>query len=115
MNLIEAEKAKYDDAWSVADYGAFSPGVQNLQRFINWDHGTWLSGLSAIDLGCGPGKAGLELEALGMRVNWLDITDSALDARVPRDKFIQAPIWEHYGSAHRHWDWGFCCDVMEHI
>jgi hypothetical protein len=111
MNIVEAERAKYAELWSsVPDYRAYSPGVENVQRFM--DVMEPREGSTILDIGCGTGVAGLMFGKLGLKPRWLDITDAGLHAEVPKKNFTQAPLWsEWFGS----YDYGFCCDVMEHI
>ncbi len=115
-DVAAAERAKYAEVWSaVAEYKHFSPGLQNVKRFmdvIKPDIGTTL-----IDIGCGAGVAGLEFHEYGVQVDWLDLTDAGLEPEVDRRRFIEAPIWSPWWGAKRKqgWDYGFCCDVMEHI
>jgi SAM-dependent methyltransferase len=104
------ERDKYNDIWSVPDYvRAESPGVLNVERFLKIVKPK--PGYSVVDLGCGSGQAGLMLRDAKLHVTWLDITDAALLPDVPRECFIEAPLWQVSG----HRDYGFCVDVMEHI
>lgn len=112
MNLALVEKQKYETIWAFQDYRKYSPGMENVARFMEViqpprNH-------TIIDIGCGEGKAGLEFHKAGLRANWLDITDAALSPDVDRSSFIQQPIWGFWRKPLR-WDYGFCCDVMEHI
>src|SRR6266566_8500612 len=98
MNIIETERAKYAEIWTdVPDYRKYSPGMENVQRFMDW----WLNDAgfkpSLLDIGCGTGEAGLEFFNLGFDVRWLDITDAGLSPDVPRKRFIQAALWEDWG------------------
>jgi hypothetical protein len=70
---------------------------------------------SLIDIGCGTGGAGLEFQGFGLDVRWLDITDAGLDAKIPRNRFIQKSLWSDWSDWKYGYDYGFCCDVMEHI
>lgn len=125
MNLVEAERAKYETVWAFEDYKKYSPGMENVARFLKIvqpEPREWI-----IDIGCGTGGAGLELEKAGLETHWLDITDAALDPAVKREKFIQKPIWGDWSFPRSHsisksasifstgWHYGFCCDVLEHI
>src|SRR6266478_2401421 len=108
MNMIDVERAKYTEIWrDVPAYRAYSPGMENVSRFMrvmNPERGSTL-----IDIGCGTGEAGLELERLGLDVHWIDITDAGLHPDISRSKFIQATLWENWRG--RYWyDYGFCCD-----
>lgn len=112
MYSIE-ERDKYTEIWSnVPEYRNWSPGMENVQRFLNVLEPSRVD-KTLLDIGCGEGKAGLEFEKLGFKVNWIDITDAALSQDVPRDKFLQGPLWDI--SVFPISDYGFCCDVMEHI
>lgn len=106
------ERDKYREIWSFPEYSEFSPGGENVQRFLNVL--TPPPAALVLDIGCGRGNAGLGLQAAGLTVKWLDITDAALDPSIPRDRFIQAPLWDDWANGRR-WNYGFCCDVMEHI
>jgi hypothetical protein len=109
-----AERLKYEEMWDVEDYHKKSPGLENVDRFmsvIKPKRETML-----LDAGCGAGVAGLEFASRGLDVHWLDITGFALKEDVPRNRFIEQPLWQHIPKPSPvHWQWGFCCDVMEHI
>lgn len=114
------ERAKYAEIWSLEEYRtANSPGEDNVQRFMDVIEPA--PGSSLMDVGCGAGRAGLDFQSRGLRVGWLDITAAALDPDVPRDRFTEAPIWNHWGfnipgcDALGEFEYGFCCDVLEHI
>lgn len=112
-DLLQHEVEKYKAAWEIPSYHTYSPGHKNVSRFmdvLNPDPGS-----SIIDLGCGAGVAGLEFKKLGMNVTWLDLTSAGLSKEVPKQDFIESPLWDNWNSAGRHWDYGFCCDVLEHI
>jgi len=113
--IVESERAKYAELWSdVPDYRVHSPGQENVARFMEIMQPS--PDETLLDIGCGTGVAGLEFKQLGMNVSWLDITDAGLLPDVPHARFINAPLWTRWD---RHWkhgfDYGFCCDVMEHI
>ena len=110
------ERAKYAAIWSgVPDYKNYSPGLENVDRFMAVLSPSPQSTL--LDVGCGAGVAGLDFEKRGLRVWWLDITDAGLEPEVDRNRFIESPIWSSAWTRHRPmgFDFGFCCDVMEHI
>lgn len=114
MTLIEsAEQAKYTRLWSdVHDYREHSPGLENVQRFIDVINPG--DGATLIDLGCGTGAAGLAFKQRDLNVSWLDITSAGLLADIPRDKFIESSLWSDWAN-YTEADYGFCCDVMEHL
>jgi SAM-dependent methyltransferase len=114
MGIMETERAKYAEIWTdVPEYRDWSPGMENVERFL--DVLAPLRGESLIDIGCGEGGAGLEFQDHGLRVRWLDITDAALKTEVPHFKFIEAAIWSNWRPHYLKFDYAFCCDVMEHI
>jgi hypothetical protein len=107
------ERDKYRDIWSMSEYrDADSPGLENVQRFVEVLQPK--PGSTIIDIGCGTGVAGLEFVRLGMQSWWLDITATPLHSDVPRERFIEAPLWNDWVRRNR-WSYGFCCDVLEHI
>ena len=111
-NITEAERTKYEELWTdVPEYRDYSPGMENVQRFCDILHPP--QECSLIDVGCGTGIAGLAFRADGHEVWWLDITNAALHPHVPRDRFLRYAVWEDW--AYSRFDYGFCCDVMEHI
>jgi hypothetical protein len=112
---VAQERAKYAEIWSLPEYKLHSPGLQNVDRFMEVIKPA--AGYSLIDIGCGAGVAGLEFERKGLQVTWMDLTDAGLDPAVNRNRFIESPIWsDDWVMSHRMgWDFGFCCDVMEHI
>jgi len=115
MNIIETERAKYSELWNdVPDYRKYSPGMENVSRFMDIikpdEH------FKLIDIGCGTGEAGLEFKRLGLDVRWIDITDAGLHSDIPRQYFIQSSLWGDWTNYYKYgYDYGFCCDVMEHI
>jgi SAM-dependent methyltransferase len=115
-DIVAQERTKYEAVWSLRDYKEFSPGLENVERFmkvVNPVHPAGGLGRSLYDVGCGAGVAGLAFEERGFRVTYVDLTDAGLDPRVDRTNFIKAPIWTDW-MYERH-SYAFCCDVMEHI
>lgn len=111
MNLVEAERAKYSELWSdIPEYRTYSPGVENVERFMDVLHPR--KGSSIVDIGCGTGVAGLMFEQHGLVPSWIDITDAGLHREIKRERFIETPLWGNWSGK---FDYGFCCDVMEHI
>ena len=105
------ERAKYAEIWGLEEYrAAHSPGLESVDHFMSVIKPRPLSTL--IDIGCGSGAAGLEFKRRGLLVNWLDITEAGLDDGVNRLAFYERPLWSNWSGE---WDYGFCCDVLEHI
>ena len=113
MDLKTQEREKYADIWSLPDYGKQSPGQYWTDLFV--DIATPKAGQSLVDLGCGQGAAGLSLEArFRLQVAYLDLVN--LGGLEP---FIEQALWEPlpplnpWGDSR--YDYGYCCDVLEHI
>ncbi len=106
------EREKYAEIWEFDEYRKFSPGDESAKKFLEVLKPAPCS--LVVDIGCGQGNAGVDLAKAGMTMSWLDITDSALVADVPRDRFMRRPIWEDWAKG-RVWNYGFCVDVLEHI
>jgi hypothetical protein len=118
-DVAKQERDKYAEIWStIPEYGAreASPGLLNVNRFMSVMQPPRDGTYTLLDIGCGTGLAGLELQRRGLNVGYLDITEAGLDPQVDRAWFIEAPLWGDWPLRNRHgWDYGFCCDVMEHI
>lgn len=109
------EREKYHEIWTtVPEYRIYSPGMENVERFLKVIKPDLFK--TIIDIGAGECKAGLEFEKRGFRCWYLDITDAARPESV-KDKFILSPLWDNWRFPHsgHKWDYGFCCDVLEHI
>lgn len=107
----ESEKAKYEKAWtSYPKYRVRSPGEQLLDLAIE------RTGMkppeSIIDFGCGPGRATRRMIDLGFKAIGLDIAANCLDPGIDVP-FYDVCLWELPPGLSA--DWGYCCDVMEHI
>ena len=113
------ERDKYAEIWStIPEYKNWSPGLDAVDRFMSLqlvkNRFPSIGGATLIDIGCGEGVAGLEFVKRGFRVSYVDITDAGLRPEVDRFYFYETPLWNFRPDADR-WDFGFCCDVMEHI
>jgi SAM-dependent methyltransferase len=115
MGIIEVEREKYSELWSdVPAYRNYSPGMENVSRFMK--NMKPKKDQTLLDIGCGTGEAGLEFIKQGLRVRWIDITDAGLRPDIPRNKFMRAALWDTWNNDWKYgYDYGFCCDVMEHI
>jgi 2-polyprenyl-3-methyl-5-hydroxy-6-metoxy-1,4-benzoquinol methylase len=108
--LEDREAAKYTAIWRRHEYRRRSPGDDNLPFFIQ-ECGI-APGVGVIDFGCGPGRATAKLQEMGCVVLGIDHAANCLDntANIP---FCKANLWNLPEIPPA--DWGFCCDVMEHI
>jgi len=108
------ERDKYAEIWAFEQYRkANSPGEENVARFMSVMQPE--QGSVILDIGCGSGIAGQKFGEHGLDPWWLDITPAALNPDIDRRRFIEAPLWADWPSKHGSWDYGFCCDVLEHI
>jgi predicted TPR repeat methyltransferase len=109
---IQAREAeKYSTAWSMPGYLEQSPGEVHSDMFK--DVTGCKPGDSVIDFGCGAGAGGKALkEKYDLDVTFFDLERYA---GCP-DPFIQGSLWEPIPASHEKvWDFGYCCDVMEHL
>ena len=118
MNLEQTEREKYEKIWTHKDYRANSPGEGLVPHFLK--HVPFKEGDSLIDLGCGTGRAGVELWRAKLDVTLFDIAKDALDPGAKSLPFVQGCLWEGIPLKESNhgifrYDWFYCCDVMEHI
>lgn len=133
MRLAAAERTVYADLWaSVEAYGQHAPGemfapvfVDAVTRILNDAIGLhWKPReYTVLDAGCGSGKGGLALQALGFDVTLCDLTDEGLTEAARALPFHNACLWSDLypvARAKGHpgrttFDFVYCCDVLEHI
>lgn len=115
MVVGEAERGCGEVRREIPDDRSRSPGLGNVERFVSVIKPEM--GYSLIDIGCGTGEAGLKFrDEYMLDVSWTDATDEALHSSVPRERFIQAPLWRTWHLRNRiGWDYGFCCNVLENL
>lgn len=105
------EREKYAKCWADPRYANYSPGEAALHLFrdmVRKRSGT------LVDLGCGTGRAGAGLSTLGFEVTLMDFASApALDEGAQALPFIDRNLCGHWDK--QTWDWGYCCDVMEHL
>jgi len=103
----QKEHEKYSAIWATKEYHEFSPGAKFAPVFAGCVED---KEAQIIDLGCGTGEGGKTLKELGFKkVTFMDLV--AVTDETP---FIEASLWGKWGTGLK-WDWGYCCDVMEHI
>lgn len=109
------EAQKYGRMWELPAYRAVAPGEIYAPLFV--DKAKPKHGSHVIDFGCGTGRGALALHDAGMKVTMLDFVRNSLDGNVKdringslsfvkHDLCNPSPVVAEYG---------FCCDVMEHI
>ena len=113
-NPRDAEEDKYERMWDHEAYGDHSPGEQLVDLFLE------MSGAKPpariIDIGSGPGRASIKLANLDFHVRMIDFTDKGLDKTARQHiPFNRGCLWEEWPFKNPPFDYGFCCDVMEHI
>lgn len=111
MDIVERETAKYEAMWALPEYHKRSPGGDWVEKFI--DIAKPKRGETVVDLGCGAGAAMDGLEGAGLEVTGLDLADFREDKAFC---FIRSSLWGRWrGLKGRKFNYGYCCDVMEHI
>jgi SAM-dependent methyltransferase len=108
-SLEQVEREKYEKVWDNPDYSRISPGRLSVPDFLEWTGGQG----SVVDLGCGTGQAARAISEAGhAHVHMVDHAYNCRDESV-KLPFYQQCLWEL--DLPEHYDYGFCCDVMEHI
>jgi hypothetical protein len=108
--LAQSERAKYEKAWGIASYAAFSPGLQELAGALRWMRPD--PGAQFTDWGSGSGKAADALVEQGFKVRMVDIAANAY--RGQHGPVIEACLWDMPADL-APTKYGYCADVMEHI
>ncbi len=117
------ERAKYEHMWTFAKYREESPGEQMAHEFLRQAKPE--AGEKVIDFGCGTGRGGLMLNALGgMRPIFVDFAANALDNDIAEASIRDPNKWPFYRHDLSKWPfpkelkgikYGYCVDVMEHV
>jgi SAM-dependent methyltransferase len=129
---ITEEKEKYLKCWNVPEYRLFSPGEENLPLFLEAYEDVQEDGkpLDIVDWGCGCGRASLALFKEGFNVTAVDFAENCLDEEVRKNisdvqnspKLLKGEYGKFSFVEHDlskkiklRSQFGYCCDVMEHI
>jgi len=105
----DLEQAKYEKIWAIPEYQNHSPGEHYAKVF--GEISDCKKGESVVDLGCGYGAGGRAIkERYGIRVTYLDLVKQ--NGLKP---FIQQTLWYPLPVRNSRYDYGYCCDVMEHV
>ncbi len=115
--IIGDEKVKYLRCWDHPDYRKWSPGEQCVDLFLETAEPE--EGETLVDWGCGTGRASKKLWENGLDVTLVDFAANCLDDEVKEVvdrgdciRFIEHDLSEPIALKS---DYGYCCDVMEHI
>jgi hypothetical protein len=108
-DLMQQERAKYQQAWALDAYRVVSPGMRHLDAALEWMRPE--KGASITDWGTGSGKAAEAMLGRGYDVRLVDIAGNAYLGALP---LIEACLWDLPADLPAT-DYGFCADVMEHI
>jgi len=121
--IKKTERAKYEAVWQHDEYRKMSPGEQLATEFLR--QAKPYKGETIIDFGCGTGRGGLMLYALGgLKPIFVDFAFNALDKDIFEESEKQPDKWRFIRHDLSKWPYpmelkdakyGYCCDVMEHI
>lgn len=101
------EKNKYQKVWRNRNYRMTSPSEAEVETFLMY----LKPKDTVVELGCGTGRASREIHKKGFDVQLFDIADNCLDKGISLPLTVGCLWIDDIPRA----DWGFCCDVMEHI
>lgn len=101
----------YEELWARDDYRRFSPGEGQVADFLT--RAAPRAGEAVIDFGCGCGRASARLADIGLKVIALDFAANALDPGVGQK--VGFCVHDLTRPVPFTADWGYCCDVMEHV
>jgi SAM-dependent methyltransferase len=115
-----SEQEKYLQVWEEPAYRNHSPGEEHAAEFVQMAEVRPYH--KVLDLGCGTGRGGLKINLLtGCDVTLLDFAENCLDADIVQKyqasgsggmRFWEADLTQPISASG---DYGFCCDVLEHI
>lgn len=111
VSVYHNERTKYERVWSeIESYGDNSFGERLVDRFIELCNVKAHSNI--IDIGCGSGKAAKKLKKLNHNVIGID----CVEIYNLVFEFWKVCLWKDWFIVKDHEsDYGFCCDVLEHI
>lgn len=110
MDVADRERVKYETMWAQPAYRERSPGMRMAEQAHQQLR--CRPGATLCDWGAGTGRASAWFAAQGLDVTAVDIAANAVtefDGPV-----VVANLWDLPAELGA-FDFGFCCDVMEHI
>lgn len=113
---VNPEAARYLKMWECPAYRECSPGEELALRFM--EQARPKAGASVIDFGCGTGRGGHALAGFGLKVTLIDFVRNCLDPQVREAvergemKWVKADLTKRVSVEA---EYGYCCDVLEHI
>lgn len=111
MIITERERVKYERAWGLDNYSDNSPGADFVPLFMSIVKPA--RGQSVYDIGAGHGAASRALKDAGLDVHAFDLTSHGWPhSDIP---IMVGTVWKHLGWGEHDFDYGYCCDVMEHL
>jgi SAM-dependent methyltransferase len=118
-----SERLKYEQIWQHDKYREVSPGEQLAHEFLR--QAKPARGETVVDFGCGTGRGGLMLYALGgLKPIFMDFAFNALDSEILEASQVQPEKWRFLRHDLSKWPYpkevkgskyGYCTDVMEHV
>jgi trans-aconitate methyltransferase len=108
-DLMKREADKYRKVWDDPSYRKVAPGMFEVERAF--ERMGCATGETLNDYGCGTGRATKWFQDHGLEVLGIDHADNACEEDVP---VLLDCLWDMTTMVPRS-DYGFCCDVMEHI
>jgi SAM-dependent methyltransferase len=121
--IKKTERAKYEEMWQHDEYRKVAPGELLAAEFLR--QAKPYKGETIIDFGCGTGRGGLILYALGgLKPIFVDFAFNALDPDILEESEKQPDKWKFIRHDLSKWPYpmelkgakyGYCTDVMEHI
>lgn len=120
--VLMDEREKYENVWeNMAWYRNISPAERDLDMFLDWV--PIIPGESVVDLGCGTGRASLQLwKDYEIECVLIDTAKNCLDQDVKKIADMIQPDFLFYEACLTDLpthipicNYGLCADVMEHI
>lgn len=111
MSVLQRERDLYEKVWTLDQYGVMSPGEEFAEAFFQMVGGELYGTDTMLDAGCGAGKGALALSKRGLQPFLVDLVDVRCE-EAKRFAFKRTSLWTLDVPLQ---DWGYCCDVMEHL